>query len=354
MTQPSTQRNQWRLASGYAPALVLAATLGGPAVATAAGLADCAAIQSDTARLDCYDRLSGRVSGSSTRAAPPAEMSAPVVSSPAGGESASPSLIDRAWAFAPDSDRYAIGLYQRNYLLLANYTDRINERPFTPIFDALESEQQDLDSTEARFQISFKFRMWSTEGRRLGLWAAYTQKSQWQVYNDAISRPFRDTNYMPELILSFRPDVEVAGFHWRLLNLGYTHESNGRSDPISRSWDRLVAAIGIERDNFALVLRPWIRIDDSDSDDDNPDITDYLGHGDLTAYYKWRDHSFSLMGRGNPSTGKGSAELTWMSPRLVGPLRVYLRAFSGYGDTLIDYNWRQNAVGIGVALNDAL
>jgi phospholipase A1 len=28
--------------------------------------------------------------------------------------------------------------------------------------------------------------------------------------------------------------------------------------------------------------------------------------------------------------------------------------FSGYGDSMIDYNWNQNIVGIGIALNDVL
>jgi phospholipase A1 len=60
------------------------------------------------------------------------------------------------------------------------------------------------------------------------------------------------------------------------------------------------------------------------------------------------------MGRGNPSTDKGAAELTWTSPRLVGPLRAYVRGFTGYGDSLIDYNWRQNTIGVGVTLNDLL
>ncbi|MFE8033455.1 phospholipase A [Thiohalocapsa marina] len=342
---------------------MLAPWAGNPAQAAIAttALADCAAILSDQARLACYDRLSGgpaapmSVTDSQPVSAPLSAAAAP----DAGGRRVTeplrePSLIDKAWGFDPDSVRYGISLYQRNYLLFANYTDRINEHPFTPIFNALEVEDQALDSIEARFQISFKFRMWATEDRRWGVWAAYTQMSQWQVYNDAISSPFRDTNYMPELMLSYRPGIQFAGFDWNLLNIGYNHQSNGRSDPISRSWDRLIVSIGIERGDFALILRPWIRLDDEDSDDDNPDITDYMGYGDITAYFKWRDHSFSLMGRGNPSTGKGSAELTWMTPKLLGPLRFYLRGFTGYGDSLIDYNWRQNTIGAGIALNDSL
>jgi phospholipase A1/A2 len=126
-------------------------------------------------------------------------------------------------------------------------------------------------------QLSFKFRMWSTDDRRRGLWAAYSQMSQWQVYNSEISRPFRETNYMPELMVSFRRDIGFGGFDRRLLNVGYNHQSNGRFAPILRSWDRIIASIGIERGNFALVLRPWVRIDEGDSDDDNPDITDYFG-----------------------------------------------------------------------------
>jgi phospholipase A1/A2 len=60
------------------------------------------------------------------------------------------------------------------------------------------------------------------------------------------------------------------------------------------------------------------------------------------------------MARGNLDTGKGAAQFTWTSPPVLGPLRGYRQAFTGYGDSLIDYNWNQNAIGIGVALNDLL
>ncbi|UHD14356.1 phospholipase A [Thiocapsa bogorovii] len=67
-----------------------------------------------------------------------------------------------------------------------------------------------------------------------------------------------------------------------------------------------------------------------------------------------RDHSFTLMSRGNPSTDTGAAQLTWMSPRVLGPSRVYVLAFTGYGDSLIDCNWKQNTIGIGMAPNGIL
>lgn len=263
-----------------------------------------------------------------------------------------PSLIDAAWGFDPDSDRYSIQLYRPNYLLLASHSTRPNEAPFELLFDALENPDGELKSTEAEFQLSFKARLWTTENRRFGIWAAYTQNSQWQVYNDELSRPFRETNYQPELIASFSPDLSFGDVHWQLFNFGYNHQSNGRSDPISRSWDRLIAEFGIERGNFALLVRPWIVI--NDGGDDNPDITDYYGHGDITAVYKWRGNSFALMGRGNLSTEKGAARLTWTSPPFLGPLRGYVSAFTGYGESMIDYDWKQNVFGIGIALNDVL
>ena len=60
------------------------------------------------------------------------------------------------------------------------------------------------------------------------------------------------------------------------------------------------------------------------------------------------------MGRGNLSTGKGAAQFAWTSRPVLGPLRVYVQLFSGYGESLIDYNWNQTTVGLGVTLNDLL
>ncbi len=161
----------------------------------------------------------------------------------AAGDSRQPaapvSLIDAAWGLDPDSSRYLISLYRPNYFLPARYSDRPNEAPFDVLFNAFDKTDAELDSTEAEFQLSFKARLWATDDRRFGVWAAYTQRSQWQVYNSDLSAPFRETNYEPEVFVSYNPALSFGGFDWRLLNVGYNHQSNGRSDPISRSWDRV-------------------------------------------------------------------------------------------------------------------
>jgi phospholipase A1/A2 len=261
------------------------------------------------------------------------------------------SMIDTTWGFLPDSKPAYLRLHQPNYLLLGRYTTDVNTAPYQPLFDAFD-EESDFEDVEAKFQLSMKGRLLTTDDHRWGLWFAYTQQSQWQLYSPDISRPFRETNYMPELFGTFRPGVEVAGMQWNLLSFGYTHQSNGRSDPISRSWDRLFVEAAVERGNFVLLARAWTRITPEDDEDDNPDILDYYGHGEITGIYKWRDNSFTLMGRGNPSTGKGAAQFTWASRPILGPLRGYLQVFSGYGESMIDYDWNQTTVGLGVTIND--
>ena len=266
-------------------------------------------------------------------------------------------MVENSWGFDASSSRFGLSPCGANYLLVGRYTNDVNMAVYQPLFDSgLFKPGTTIDSTEAAFQLSFKFRLLTTDDRRWGLWAAYTQQSQWQVYNDSgnASRPFRETNYMPELILSYRPGTQWGDWKWNLVTLALNHQSNGRSDTLSRSWNRVIGGVGVENGNFALLGRLWWRIPESSDSDDNPTISDYYGWGDLSAIYKWRDNSFAATIRGNPSTGKGAGQLTFTSVPLLGPLRGYVKLFSGYGETMIDYNWKQTTIGVGVTLNDWL
>jgi phospholipase A1 len=336
------------------------------AQSTPAALAECAAVVVDSERLACFDRISGRAAlpaaapkqdtaSAPPPATPPNEARATTVASVAAGGSGS--MFDKAWSFDPSSPRYDISLYASNYFLFGRYTTDLNTAPFDALVGSGVLEPgTELDSIEAAFQLSFKFRLWATDDRRWGVWAGYTQQSQWQLYNTSgnASRPFRETNYMPELILSYKPAVQWGGLQWNLLNLAFNHQSNGRSDTISRSWNRMIASVGVEQGNLAVLGRLWWRIPESSDSDDNPTISDYMGWGDVSAIYKWRDQSFSATIRGNPSTRKGAGQLSWTSAPLLGGLRGYVKLFSGYGETLIDYDWNQTTIGFGLTLNDWL
>jgi phospholipase A1 len=305
---------------------------------------DCRLIHSATERLACYDRVNGLPTTLTTAAAPSS------INTAATPQEQPHSMIDAAWAFDPASEPYFLGMYHSNHLLIGRYSDKPNDAPYQVLHA---DSQVNLDKIETKFQLSFKGRLWTTDDRRWGLWGAYTQNNNWQVFNEDESRPFRETNYMPELILSYRPDIDLgAGFNWRLLNASISHQSNGRTNSISRSWNRLWAEVGIEKDNFVLYGKAWYRLPEKAGMDDNPDITDFYGHAQLQAAYRWQGHSFSALVRGNTKTGKGAIQANWYSPPVIGPLRAYIQAFSGYGETMIDYNWRQNTIGFGFALND--
>jgi phospholipase A1 len=138
----------------------------------------------------------------------------------------------------------------------------------------------------------------------------------------------------------------------RSVDAGFVHQSNGRAEPLSRSWNRVFADFKLLRGDFAVSFRPWLRIKEDPQQDNNPDIRDYLGSYELRAYYQWRGQVFSAMGRNLfDSEGRYNAELAWSFP-IAGKLRGLVQWYSGYGESLIDYNYKMNRVGIGVMLTD--
>jgi len=307
----------------------------------------CARIADPSSRLACFDRL-----------VPPPE-SAPTTPLAPISEEEAPSLIGDRWGIGiSDRDsRFDVRAHRPSYLLFARYSDAPNTLPTSPTKPPL-TEPLDINPTEAKFQVSFKVKL-ADFGEILpgtppsALWVGYTQQSQWQVYNPHVSRPFRETNYEPEVMLAFFPDREVLGWRWRLAAFGLNHQSNGRSEPLSRSWNRVFLLLGVEQENFGLLIRPWLRIKEDYSKDDNPDITAYLGYGDVTGVYRFENHTISLTARYNPAKGRGAVLAGWNFP-LQRRVRGYLQWFSGYGESLIDYNVRQNTIGIGISLSDHL
>jgi len=213
------------------------------------------------------------------------------------------------------------------------------------------------DDIEAQFQISLKTPLWVNVLDSFDVYAAYTNRSFWQVYNDDFSRPFRETNHEPEAWIQFTPGWEIWGFKNSANAIGLVHQSNGQGGLLSRSWNRVYANFVFQRGNFALGFKPWLRISEDAADDDNPNITDYLGHYEWRAGYKWKNHVFSFMSRNNLESGfdHGAIELGWSFPLFKYPyLKGYIQYFHGYGESLIDYDRRTNRVGVGIALVDWL
>ena len=68
---------------------------------------------------------------------------------------------------------------------------------------------------------------------------------------------------------------------------------------------------------------------------------------DLTLTYRRDGNDYSALLRRNFSTGRGAVQLSWAWP-LRGHLKGYTQVFSGYGQSLIDYNYYQNVIGLGL------
>lgn len=264
------------------------------------------------------------------------------------------SMLDSRWELAKDSKlgTFNFRAYKPVYLMPAFWSSNQNELPRSPNPRNTVTTPQSLTDVEAKFQLSFKTKaIENIFGDNGDVWMAYTQSSHWQVFNGDESRPFRETNYEPEVLLAFRTNYRVGGWAGRLFGVGINHQSNGRPDPLSRSWNRLVVNIGFDREDWALMLRPWWRIPDG-RDDDNPDISNYVGRGDLTLVHRRGRNEFSLMGRHSLRSGDaahGAFQFDWGFP-ISSALRGHVQVFDGYGESLIDYNHRATYFGLGVSL----
>ncbi|MBW1838234.1 MAG: phospholipase A, partial [Deltaproteobacteria bacterium] len=68
-------------------------------------------------------------------------------------------------------------------------------------------------------------------------------------------------------------------------------------------------------------------------------------------------HTFSLMLRNNLESGfkRGAVEAGWSFPLWKYKyFKGYMQYFSGYGESMIDYNRYVNRIGIGILLSDFL
>lgn len=317
--------------------------------AQAASLDHCRLVEADLERLACYDEAIGRTATGLSEEVLIADESAAVATVAA--ESDSPFSDRIAREANMDENAFGILAHRRNYLLPVTYNSKVNVDPFDAQYPGVE-----MDDIEAKFQISFKARLLKDF---LGgdLWAGYTQQNWWQVYNSEESAPFRETNYEPEAIMVWDNDWKLGGMTNTKLSFGFNHQSNGRGgDILSRSWNRLIAGAIFEKSNFVIAARAWYRLPEDDEDDDNPNMDDYYGYGDINLIYKLNDMELAAKIRNNLKGGgdnKGAIELEWTKP-VNRRFNWYIQYFYGYGESLIDYDVKTNRIGVGFALNNLI
>lgn len=251
----------------------------------------------------------------------------------------------RALERASDRNPFSITGYRRNYLLPFSYNTNPND-------DSLGDNGDPVDNAEVKFQFSAQFNLVNNLfGDNGDLYFAYTQRSWWQAYNSEASSPFRETNFEPEVFVTFDNDFSLLGWTNIQNRIAFNHQSNGRSAPLSRSWNRVILDSVFQNGNWALSIAPHWRVPESESEDDNPDIERFMGYGDVTlATRLFDDHEASLLVRGNPSAGNMGSQLDYSWP-LFGNVRGHMQYYYGYGESLVDYDHRNNRLSLGFSLN---
>lgn len=356
------------LLAGQAPPL--AAQTPAPAPADPAALDKCVEIGAAADRLACYDKAMGRAPAPT---APPAYVENPAGGAPAPASTSllvpkdaaatvaadgleASSLMSRFWELEPKDKRGVFNFvgYRANYVLPLHRTSRINRAPQSPNQPPV--EQPNYKREEAKFQLSLRTKLAQDVLLPGGdLWAAFTQQAMWQIWNGKDSKPFRNSDYEPELIYVV-PTPErwrdlPFDWKWRYTQLGLAHQSNGQSDPLSRSWNRVNLVAGFERGDWSVVARFLKRLNESSATDNNPDLVGYRGRGEFQLNWAHEKHTAQLLYRTTLRDAKyGALQFEWTYPvfsQQPNGLRWYVQLFRGYGETLTDYNFRQTSVGAG-------
>lgn len=274
------------------------------------------------------------------------------------------STLTRFWELEQGADCGTFGIrgYRPISVDLAT-ANNVNRQPTSenPVNSA--TTQTDYRNTEVRLNLSVRTKIaqgllkYGDEGLD-SLWVAYSQQSYWQLFTPSLSRPFRSTDHEPEL-LYVHPLQSAQPGNWRLRlgGLGLVHQSNGQSDPLSRSWNRVFVMAAAERDGLQVTGRLWRRLDET-GEDNNPAISDYIGRGELAVRWEMnRRNLFVFTGRhALRRDGHGSVRFEWFRTLadtgwgLPSGLRLHTQLFSGYGDTLLDYNHARTVFSIGLSL----
>lgn len=321
-------------------------------------------MQPDSARLACYDKQAGRDAMMTLPASPVVEpgttdaIPQTVAAEPAVKQQ-SASFLSRYWELDAEDKRGTFNYtgYRPNIFLPLHQMKEVNRQPSSPTRGVADNLPK-YKHGEAKIQLSLRSKV--LEDVLLpgaDLWVGYTQQSMWQLWNPGESAPFRNTDYQPEAMYVIPTPASVQrlplGWSWRMTQLGVVHQSNGQPDPLSRSWNRVYGVVGFEREDWVLSLRLEHRLEkDADERDDNPDIVDYMGRGEVQLSWTPGRATSSLTWR-PASSGRGSLQLDWTYPvyndRPDG-LRWYVQAFHGFGETLLDYNFRHTSLGLGLTI----
>lgn len=230
-------------------------------------------------------------------------------------------------------NRPYFGLYKDNYFI---FGPAINHRPTTA-------------NTNVKFQISISQRL--TRSVLPGgtyLYLFYSQKCFWNVLEKSF--PMTDLNFNPGIGLT-KPLFAKDRFIGKV-SLIAEHESNGKAEEASRSWNRVSMAANILIDPTIMVhgkfWLPWV------DGENNRDLLDYYGIYQFGMSYRPISGRFggSLIltkRRGVNLNYNVVAELCYRIFEKENQY-LFLQFYNGYGEGMLDYNKFKSQIRMGIVI----
>lgn len=215
------------------------------------------------------------------------------------------------------------------------------------------------DKSEIKLNFSFKYQIFNREESDKWDWLnqlyfGYSQKSFWDI--GETSAPFKDHNFNPELLYQWHCKPNKAPL--TMVQFGLEHHSNGTDGNNSRSWNRayIQPFFSLIQDKADLSLKLWYVIDAAE---ENKDITDYWGYGEIQAAYKFfnifeteKDILTRLSVMKGMKSGKGNVQVDISFPLQILKFEphILLQYFYGDGEMLLTYNESVSVFRIGFLL----
>lgn len=208
-------------------------------------------------------------------------------------------------------------------------------------------------NTNIKFQISIAQRLTkSTLPLGTYLYLFYTQKVMWNVLEK--SMPMTDLNFNPGIGLA-KPLFVKNRFIGKVI-LCLEHESNGRDEDASRSWNKISLGANIMVDPMLMVHgKFWIPIVDGMN---NKDILDYSGIYQVGLQMFSPNRRFNLgitlvKRRGWNLNYNSIIELSYRLWKRDNQF-LFMQYYNGYGEDLLEYNKFHSQLRVGIVIKPRL
>lgn len=266
--------------------------------------------------------------------------------------------------YVSDSTMQKIGTYVDTTSLLTRNQIHTSEQEVIEVLDALPAfavyrdmyfttgvplnEKITRKSADALFQLSIRQRLTKSYlPFNTFAYLTYTQKSFWDIYDS--SAPFRDTNYNPGIGLGkyIIRNYQLKG----AMFIQIEHESNGRDEEESRSWNYLsFSAKYFYNHRLTFGMKAWIPYVDGG---ENKDLIDYRGIAVLSTNYRSNDSKWWLTAELTPRKGWGNANTIITAAFRVSKNSnqyLYARFYNGKGESLLDYKKYCMNIRVGICI----